>query len=189
MAEENQEEDPEVLEEQRKATERLSEVLKSADIQAEVMIHDWKDHQGHAEDFASFMRKHPGWLPYVHEEGFPFQNGSGDDIVTVLTSKAISEEQAQEIADLFYNCGADLPELPEVEEAELEVVERYPEGCSFCPTCGHFLEVTKDIDDVASTHQEQKCSNCGLEWMFTYHKGMGELLLHICPLVEGEVTK
>jgi len=166
-------EDEEVLAEEAKATKELADLLKELDIQADYFIHDWKATADHITDIAKFLQSHPGWVLYFFIEGYCFEGGSGDDHVTVLTSKPIPEDKAEKIADLVYNYSADPPEYPEPEAVMV--------GCSHCATCGGTLNLLSIEGDVATNHNHLKCSACGIGWIATYQKGVEELLLNVAP--------
>ena len=103
------EEDQEVIQ----ATKELADLLKELDIQVDYFIHDWKAKSEHILDIAMFFQKHPGWIPYFFDNDYDFKDGSGDDVITILTSKPIPQEHAEDIANRIYNLGADPPEIEE----------------------------------------------------------------------------
>jgi len=88
------------------ATERLRTLLEDLHIEADLIISDWKEHMEHQREVFEYIQKHQGWIPYGFPAWHPFAGGSGDDIITVLTNRVVTYEQAESIANLWYNLGA-----------------------------------------------------------------------------------
>lgn len=91
-----------------KATKELKELAGRLGVQVDYVISDWKDHQGHITEIVRLLNAHPGWQIYPFPAWHQFKDGSGDDQVAVLTSGPIPESEAEEIANLVYNLGAEI---------------------------------------------------------------------------------
>lgn len=173
--------DRELKKEIAEETKKLADYLNCLEIKTDIIISDWKDKGGHAEASAEFLQKHPGWFLYYFDDWYSFEGGSGDDVITVFTSKSVEQEVAEKIANWYYNLGAELPEEQPEEQPE-GPKEPVMAGCSHCPTCGGKLNQTGERDEPATTHETYECSACGLGWEANYQKGVEELLLSIHPV-------
>lgn len=104
-------EDPAEVAQIQEATQKLMAFLTEKGIQAYGIMADWKESSSLLLEVAEFLREHPGWMPYAFPAWHSFEHGSGDDQVTVLTSGYVTPKEAEWIADLAYNCGAEIPGL------------------------------------------------------------------------------
>ena len=98
-------------EEIKEATEKLRAIMLELNVKVDYFLSDWKDQGGHLEELTKFIREHRGWYPYWFQEGYNFEHGSGDDLITVyLTKPDVPMEKVERIADLIYNLGATFSE-------------------------------------------------------------------------------
>lgn len=100
-----------LTEEKRKTrvNSKLEQLVK--DNKTAVVINDWKATTQQFKDAAKILSKVEGGFVHHYESFFDFASGSGDDLVTVVTDKQISDDHAEIIADLVYNLGAETEEL------------------------------------------------------------------------------
>lgn len=112
--------DVETLKEIAEASTKLQNLLDDLGVEAGYLIHDWKDSEGHFDEVAKAISLNsqlkPGWTFRYFAPWHDFDGNSGDDHVSILSSKPVSVEDAEKIALLVYIEGAYLPCEFEVEK-------------------------------------------------------------------------
>lgn len=98
-------EDDLVLKEVKRSTKKFQKLCKDNDIQAEVLLFDWKDVTSLLLESSRFLRTHPTWSPCYWPQDM------GDDHILVFTSKPVDERVVAELGRLYYEEGAVIEEI------------------------------------------------------------------------------
>ena len=126
------------------ATNSMIILLRELDVMAQVFLFDHKDEFERSREVREFISTHPGFSENYFQPWYAFPSGGGgDDSVSVLTSGNIGHAQAERIADLYYNLGAVLPEVPDnlgpkeefinlVKKNQYMVIGRYQDNGNPC---------------------------------------------------------
>lgn len=132
-------EDDLVLREVKRSTKRFQKLCKDNDIQAEVLLFDWKDVTSLILESSRFLRTHPSWSPYY------WPQDTGDDYVLVFTSKPVDEQVVTELGRLYYEEGAVIDEIYP-DESQVLTEEKFRELTRGVAK-KKFNEEWKDVED------------------------------------------
>lgn len=115
----NENEDPEVLRQQQEASEELGKLLEElGNPRLHIIINDWKAGTEHIREIAELLPSYSDGSFSNFHEWHPFEDGQGDDMVAVFTSKPVSYENAERIGNLVYNLGAEWEEQKHEDQTE-----------------------------------------------------------------------